>query len=322
MKAVQATAHANIALAKYWGKANATNNLPAVPSLSLTLEGLRTTTRVFFDSSARCDEVYLDAAPVEGRPLERVVALLDQVRALAQMQTRAVVESRNEFPTAAGLASSASGFAALALAATHAAGLHLPRSTISSIARRASASAARSLWGGYVALPALGDCAEPIAATEHLPLYMLVVLTTRRQKKISSTEGMALTASTSPYYRAWTESAPLVFEEIRCAILDRDVERLGAAAEHSALAMHASMLAARPALRYFSPATLSVIDRVYELRSSGLASFVTMDAGPNVKVLTTPEHANQVEQALRELPEAVEVIRCSGGPDAYIAGDA
>lgn len=318
MKTQTAVAHSNIALAKYWGKADAVENIPAVPSLSLTLDGLRTTTSVSFVEWAKQDELILDGNSVNGRPLARVVEMLDRVRAMARIKVRAIVESRNEFPTSAGLASSASGFAALALASTRAAELDLPYSTISALARRSSASAARSLWGGYVVLPAHSEAAEPLAPAEQLPLRMLVVLTTRSPKNTSSTDGMNHTAKTSPFYDAWVESAGGTFEEIRRAVLDRAFERLGVATEHSALAMHASMLAARPSLRYLTPATVSIVERVQELRASGLMAFVTIDAGPHVKVLTLPEHADQVEMAIRELSSAQEIIRCSGGPGAYL----
>src|SRR4051812_46259134 len=150
----KAVAHSNIALAKYWGKADTARNLTAVPSLSLTLSALRTVTTVRFDQALEADELSLGGALVGGRPLLRVSKLLDSVRAQAGATTRARVESVNDFPTAAGLASSASGFAALAMAATRAAGLSLPIEQVSALARAASASAARSLYGGYVSLGA------------------------------------------------------------------------------------------------------------------------------------------------------------------------
>jgi diphosphomevalonate decarboxylase len=310
---VRVSARANIALAKYWGKADAFDNLPAVPSLSLTLEGLVTTTSVRFDQALSADRAWLDGQAVSGRPLERIVAMLDRVRTMVGVRTFASIESRNDFPTAAGLASSASGFAALALAATRAVGLDLSPQEVSALARRSSASAARSVFGGYVALQAGAEWAEPIAPSEHLPLVMLVVTTTQGAKKVGSTDGMRHTAQTSPYYSAWVKNAPYVYEEIRRAVLDKDVERLGWAAEHSALAMHASMWAARPAIRYFAPSTLTVLDRVQALREGGAVVFATMDAGPHVKVITTPADADRVEGALRELSAASSVLRCVGG---------
>ncbi|HEU4534157.1 MAG TPA: diphosphomevalonate decarboxylase, partial [Polyangiaceae bacterium] len=175
-RAAAARAHPNIALAKYWGKAEGTANAPAVPSLSVTLAGLATTTRVRFDPGLAADALVLNGREAGGRELERAKTLLDRVRARAGLACPALVESANDFPTASGLASSASGFAALALAAWHAAGLEPSPEGVSDLARRSSASAARSVYGGFVELPA-GVAgrdeplpARPVAGAERLPL--------------------------------------------------------------------------------------------------------------------------------------------------------
>ena len=312
-----AIAHSNIALAKYWGKADVAGNYPAVPSLSLTLDALATITRVEFDPELTADSALLDGEALSGRPLERITTLLGKVRELAGIQFFAKVESRNDFPTAAGLASSASGFAALALAATRAAGLKLPTDRVSSLARAASASAARSLYGGWAALRTASAGAERVAPPEHFPVAMLVAVTAKGPKAIGSTEGMQHTSLTSPYYATWVAHAPALFEQVRQAVLARDLAALGAAAEQSALMMHASMLAASPAVIYFSPTTLAVVAKVRELRTRGLQAFYTMDAGPHVKVLTGEESAGEVASALAEVTGVQRVISCRPGPDAY-----
>ena len=312
----KAVAHSNIALAKYWGKADAVRNLTAVPSLSLTLAALRTVTTVRFDDSFAHDELRLGGENVEGRPLLRVSKLLDSVRAQVGVTTRAHVESVNDFPTAAGLASSASGFAALSMAATRAAGLELSRAQISAMARQGSASAARSLFGGYVSLGARAECAEPVADGADFPLEMLVAVTVSGEKETASTDGMGHTRDTSPYYAAWVESAPAVYEQVRAAVLAADFDALGPAVEHSALAMHASMLAARPALIYFAPATLRVMERVRAFRKSGGRAYFTMDAGPHVKVLVEPSAAAELELSLSKLEGVTQVLRSAAGPDA------
>jgi diphosphomevalonate decarboxylase len=322
-RVARAVAHSNIALAKYWGKADVERNLPAVPSLSLTLDALSTTTSVEFDAALESDEARLDDQPVAGRPLARIIQLLDRVRTRAGLETRARVVSHNDFPTAAGLASSASGFAALALAATKAAGLDATPDEVSALGRASSASAARSVYGGFASLGAGAESAERIAPPDHFPVAMLVAVTATGPKSIGSTEGMQHTAATSPYYAAWVEHAPRLYDEVRAAVLARDLEALGAAAEQSALMMHASMLAARPAVLYFSPVTLSVMERVRALRQSGTPAFYTMDAGPHVKVLTAPADATSVAAALFDVPGVGRVIRCAPGPDAHLVeGDA
>jgi diphosphomevalonate decarboxylase len=317
-RSARSRAHANIALAKYWGKADVARNLPAVPSLSLTLSGMRTTTDVTFAQELAADELELGGAAQRGRALSRVSRLLDEVRRLSGVSLFARVRSHNDFPTAAGLASSASGFAALALAASHAAGLSLSLAATSALARAASASAARSLYGGFVELAAGAETAERVAPPEHWPLCMLVAVTSEAAKETGSTDGMQHTAATSPYYAAWLDDAPRLFGEVKQAVLSRDFERLAPAVEQSALMMHASMLAASPALLYFRPATLAVIEQVHSLRRAGTAACFTIDAGPHVKVLVTPDVAARVEQALGQVPGVLRVLVSEIGPDAQI----
>ncbi|MEO6603338.1 MAG: diphosphomevalonate decarboxylase, partial [Polyangiaceae bacterium] len=189
----RACAHSNIALAKYWGKADAVRNLTAVPSLSLTLAALRTVTSVRFDEALPEDEFLLAGESIGGRPLSRVSKLLDTVRAQVGADTHARVESHNDFPTAAGLASSASGFAALAMAASRAAGLELSLSDVSALARAASASAARSVFGGYVSLDSRAESAERVLEGAAFPLEMLVAVTVSGAKETASTDGMGHT---------------------------------------------------------------------------------------------------------------------------------
>ncbi|MEO7035969.1 MAG: diphosphomevalonate decarboxylase [Polyangiaceae bacterium] len=313
----KAIAHSNIALAKYWGKADSVRNLTAVPSLSLTLAGMRTVTTVQFNPDLAADELSLGGDLVVGRPLSRVSKLLDSVRDAVGSTTFARVESVNDFPTAAGLASSASGFAALAMAATRAAGLEESLPAISALARAASASAARSVYGGYVSLAARGESAERVAQGAAFPLEMLVAVTVAGPKETASTDGMGHTQDTSPYYPAWVEAAPAVYQAVRRAVLGADFMALGPALEHSALLMHASMLAAKPALIYFAPATLRVMERVRAFRRSGGRAFFTMDAGPHVKVLVEPSAAPELEAELAKLEGVTRVLRTAAGPDAY-----
>jgi diphosphomevalonate decarboxylase len=316
-RAASAVACSNIALAKYWGKANATQNLPAVPSLSLTLDSLRTRTRVRFDPALSSDELWLDGRATLGRPLERVGRLLSEVRSLASLDLAARVDSVNAFPTAAGLASSASGFAALALAAARASGLDLDVSSLSALARRASASAARSIFGGFAALETGATCAFPLPLTDW-PLRMLVAVVTAQAKQTASTHGMLHTQSTSPYYEAWVKGAPRLYAEIRDAISRRDFEKLGTFTERSALMMHATMMAAEPALIYFKPATLEAIECVQQLRRAGIEAYFTIDAGPNVKVLVLEDARAPVSAALSSVPGVERVLESGPGPGAML----
>lgn len=311
-----ALAHSNIALAKYWGKRDVEHNLPDVPSLSLTLDALTTRTFVRFSPQARQDEIRLDGTLLTGASTRKIVALLDRVRREAGIELRAVVESANDFPTASGLASSASGFAALALAALAAAGLTLPRASVSALARAASVSAARSVYGGFVALEAGALEAEPIQVSPMAAgLRMVVAMTQTGPKKVGSTEGMLLTQRTSPLYPGWRESAPTLYAELRAALETGDFERAGEAMEQSTLCMHGSMFAARPGLIYATAATLAAIECVRELRAQGTFAFFTMDAGPHVKVLTLEPSAALVRRALEAVPGVQRVlVSGAGGP--------
>ncbi|MCA9581704.1 MAG: diphosphomevalonate decarboxylase [Myxococcales bacterium] len=315
-----ATANTNIAIAKYWGKCDTKLNLPAVPSISLTLDGLSTTTTVTFDDRFPKDTFTLDGTVRSGRERERVIALLDGVRRKVGFLMRAEVTSENRIPTASGLASSASGFAALAAAATHAAGLRPSARELSRIARRASASAARSVFGGFVELPAgtRGDdrlAAKALSVGDPWPLRMVIAMTTHAEKAVGSTEGMERSRRTSPLYQAWVEQAPALTRRIRIALRRKDLETLGLAMEQSTMAFHGCALSARPSILYWNPATLAILEAVRDLRDRrGILAFATMDAGPHVKVLCEAKDAPRIKRALGRVPGVLETrIAAPGG---------
>ncbi len=319
MPSANARACANIALAKYWGKSDEVLNLPAVPSISLTLDALVTETTVTPDASLTRDVIVLDDKERTDEDARRACELLDRVRLRAGSREFARIESRNHFPTASGLASSASGFAALATAACRAFKVDASLAELSAMARRSSASAARSLYGGFVELAAgvVGDdalAATPLAPIDHWDLAVVIALASRSRKKTPSRDGMLETARTSPYYAAWLAIAPKYTHEIREAILARDLERVGRAMEASTYAMHASAWAAVPAVRYFAPATATLLDAVEELRSRGVGAWATMDAGPHVKVFCMNKDAETVREAMEATGAAVDVRVARPGP--------
>jgi diphosphomevalonate decarboxylase len=319
-----ALAHPNVALSKYWGKRDVRGNFPAVPSLSVTLATLTTRTRVRFGRSFAGDRILLGGATAEGTARQRVVELLDRVRGVAGDLGGAEVVSDNDFPTGSGLASSASGFAALALAAVRAAGLDWDASQVSDLARRSSASAARSIFGGFVELPA-GEpdalettrlSARAVAPANHLPISVLVAITTEAAKPIGSTEGMRATLERSPFAGAWLEEAPRLHARLRDALLARDFSSVGCLAESSALAMHASAIAA--GVIYLSGATLEALTTIRALRGSGLAVYASIDAGPHVKALAQPADAARVRAALEGTPGVLRVVDAGVGEGARL----
>jgi len=315
----QARARANIALAKYWGKLDAERNLPAVPSISMTLDPLVTETSVEFRSDLARDEMILNGEPALAAETTRTTTLLDRVRAESGLSLRARVSSKNHFPTASGLASSASGFAALAAAARAAAGLPYDAAKTSDLARQSSASAARSVYGGYVELPA-GKRGEHVLSAhvlfppEHFDLAIVVAVTAEGRKSVGSTDGMTHTRDTSPYYDAWVKSAPALADEVRTGLETRDLKRIGEAMEQSTLAMHACGIAAGPGLLYWQPATLAAFHRVRELRTEGVEVYATMDAGPHVKALCRAADVAKVAAALESVPGVLRTLRATPGP--------
>jgi len=317
-RSATAIAHPNIALAKYWGKREGEGNVPAVPSLSVTLAGMSTTTTVSFDDTLVDDELVLNGkaqAHDAGAKL-RASQLLDHVRAAASSSSRARIVSTNDFPTASGLASSASGFAALALASVRAAGLEWSAERVADLARRSSASAARSLFGGFVELE--DTVARQVADPTALDLRVLVCVTTEAEKATSSTEGMKLTQATSPYYAAWVADAPVSHRAMRAALLEGDFTRVGELAERSALAMHACAMAA--GIIYLTGATLAALAEVRAMRASGIHCYGTIDAGPHLKCLVRGSDAQLARGHLEKVAGVLRIIETRPGDGARLVG--
>ncbi|TFG93949.1 MAG: diphosphomevalonate decarboxylase, partial [Calditrichales bacterium] len=238
--ASSAIACANIALIKYWGKRETARNLPAVGSISLTLEALRTETTVKFDPLLDKDSLAINQMAVPETQRLRVSRFLDLIRREAGHHTYASVTSTNNFPTGAGLASSASAFAALTLAAANAAGLTLTEKELSVLARQGSGSAARSVYGGIVEMKAGHDLtgdddyAMQLADENYWDLKLLILITSVSPKGIGSTDAMNATAVTSAYYQKWVDTADQDLAEMRVAIEQKDFDKLGELAEYSA----------------------------------------------------------------------------------------
>lgn len=316
MSIATARSHPNIALVKYWGKRDEALMLPAAGSLSLTLDSYATTTTVEVSSdsldgdsakadSTGADSFELNGSEQSGDSLARVTRFLDLVRELAGSSAPARVISHNEAPTAAGLASSASGFSALAVAATAAYGLDLDRTALSRLARRGSGSAARSLIDGIAVWHAAdtdeASFAEPVAAPE---MSMIIVTVDNRQKAVSSRTAMRRTALTSPFYPAWVESTEQSLAAMLEACADGDFSRIGRITETHAMRMHAVIQSADPPIRYLSPTSIAIFDVIAALRDSGVEAYGTADAGPNVAVICRPADATTVAEALAEYGEA------------------
>ncbi|NOX36370.1 MAG: diphosphomevalonate decarboxylase [Calditrichaeota bacterium] len=326
-KKITALAHPNIALVKYWGKRQKRGNLPAVGSISITLDTLYSRTTLTLDPSLSSDVFYLNGAPGPENQQRRVQTFLDLFRQRSGQQVFARVDSENNFPTAAGLASSASGFAALAVAANRAFQLDLSPRELSMIARQGSGSAARSIFGGFVEMHAGEDpdgsdaFAEPLLPPEAWPLHVVICITSTSEKDIGSTEGMERTASTSPFYEAWVQASVKDLAEMRQALLARDFEKLAEISEHSCLKMHGLAMSARPGIVYWNGTTVELMHHIRRLRHQGIPVFFTIDAGPQVKAICLPEALEQVRRELGGIPGVHRLFITGLGKEARIIED-
>ncbi len=316
-----ASAHPNIAFVKYWGNRDEPLRLPANPSLSMNLAGLETVTTVEFVEGLTEDEVVIGGEAQTGAAQARVSAHLDHLRARAGMAVRARVESRNNFPSGAGIASSASAFAALTLAGAAAAGLSLSEPELSALARLGSGSAARSVPTGFVEWQA-GDSPETsfafsIALPDHWALRDVVAVVSKAHKAVGSTGGHAL-AGTSPLQAARVASAPERLRVCREAVLARDFRALAEFMEADSNLMHAVMMTSTPPLYYWEPQTLRIMKAVRDWRVEGLPVCFTIDAGPNVHCLCPAEAVPEVERRLREILDVKEILTAGPGGGARL----
>ena len=306
MKTATAYAPANIALAKYWGKRDGRLNLPMNGSLSISLGPLGTRTTI--------DAAENDSLTLNGQAVEKESAFAHRLwafvaRFVPDRKQKIAIATVNSLPTAAGLASSASGFAALVLALDRFFAWGLSARELSIRARCGSGSACRSLWHGFVewrrgeAPDGSDSYAFPLGG-DWRALRIAVVAVSRAEKKRSSRDTMQHTLATSPLYPLWPVQAERDLTTIREAIRAEDFPILGETAEANALMMHATLLAARPVFCYWQTETLAVLQKVWRLREEGLAVYATLDAGANVKLLFTSADAEAVAVAF---PTAIQV---------------
>ena len=316
-----ARAHSNIAFIKYWGNRDSEIRLPANASLSMNLAALHSTTRVTWSDALDEDRLAINEEPAAPAALLRVSAHLDTLRAALGSTLRADVSSNNNFPMGAGIASSASAFAALTVAATVALGRRLSERELSLLSRRGSGSAARSIPTGFVEWYAGSSdeesYAESIASPDYWPLEDLIAVISRDHKHVGSTAGHA-TANTSILQRVRVETAADRLLSAKHAILARDFEALAPVVEEDSNLMHAVMMTSKPTLCYWLPQSLRIMLAVQEWRRQGIQVCYTLDAGPNVHCICGPQDAAAVAARLKELDPDIDVIRSSVGGGARL----
>lgn len=307
----RAIAHPNIALVKYWGKADTTSNTPAVPSLSVTLDTFVSETRV---SAAATDEVVLDGHVATDSKISDFLAAVRREQELPPVR----IDSRNNFPTAAGLASSASGFAALVLALNAEFGLGWGQTALAKWSRIGSGSAPRSLYGPMAEITGPDWIARPVDATQMPALSVVVAITSKARKRTSSSAGMAASRNTSPFFDAWVATADADMTQARQAIAAGDFDSLAQVAEHSCMKMHALMLSTRPSLRYWNPTTVACLDSATKMQQDGIPVFCTIDAGPQVKAVCNQAAATAVAEQFAAIEGVLDVHTLGLGQGARV----
>ncbi len=301
----EAFAPSNIALCKYWGKRDKALNLPVNPSLSISLGQLGSRTHLS-QLDAATDQVQLNGEQLgdDSAFARKVVQFIDLFRQPGE--PRLLIQTHNTIPTAAGLASSASGFAALTLAVDRLYGFESSPQQLSAFARLGSGSASRSIFEGFVewqmGVREDGMDSHALQLPQRWPEFRIGLLTlTSAEKSVGSRAGMQRTVETAHLYQSWPLQAAADLEKLRMAITAQDFSTLGATAEQNALSMHATMIASWPPLLYWQPESVAAMQRIWALREQGLEVYFTMDAGPNIKLLFQAKDESAVQAAFPQL---------------------
>ena len=319
-----AIAHPNIALIKYWGNKDQKLRIPVNGSISFNLDSLFTKTKVTFDLSLITDSLTINDQKISGPGLDRVVSFLDIVRGLAEKQLFARVESENNFPVGTGIASSASAFAALSLSASKAIGLNLTEKELSRLARRGSGSACRSIPEGFVEwYPGKSDkdsYAHSIASPNHWNLVDIIAVVSIEHKKVGSTAGHEL-ANSSSLQNARVQDTDHRLQIVRQAILDQDFLKMADMVELDSNMMHAVMMTSNPPLMYWESTSITIMKIVKEWREAGIPVCYTLDAGPNVHIITTKGYSDKIIALLPEIKGIKRINKAGVGGKTRLVED-
>ncbi len=312
MQKATAIAPSNIAFTKYWGKhGDEKLNFPNNNTISMNLSACKTKTTVEFSENLKEDFLKINGEVASEKETKRASAHLDHIRKLAGINLAAKVYSENSFPKGAGIASSASAHAALAVAGAKAAGLNLSEQELSCLARLGSGSASRSVPDGFVEWVA-GDSHEnsfaySIALPNHWKILDLIAIVSEGEKKVGSTEGHHL-AQTSPLYPSRLSHMKEHNDKVRKALLEKDFDAMGKIIEKDSLSMHAVMISSEPSIRYWNFASLKLMNEIESWRAQGIKAYHTFDAGPNPHIITLPEFREEILSRLKKIPEVKSVI--------------
>lgn len=318
-----AIAGSNIAFVKYWGNLDEALRIPMNGSLSMTLDAATTTTTVTFDPALTQDSLQLNGRPADAEATARASQHLDHIRRLAGVELCAAITSQNNFPTGAGIASSASGFAALTVAACAALGLELSNIALSRIARLGSGSACRSIDGGFVEWLPGGrhedSYAVPLAPPDHWDLADIIAIVSTEHKSVGSSSGHGL-AHSSPFYQARLGTLQGTLQRVRRAILERDFTGLGELIEEEAIYLHVTAMTSRPSVLYWRAGSINVMHALRRWRAQGdeAVGYFTMDAGPNVHVIAERRCVPALVSRLQQVEGVQDLLVCGVGQGARL----
>lgn len=303
-------APSNIAFIKYWGKKDEALRLPENGSISMNLSNLLTTTTVEFNSEYREDGITINGIK-ESNEGSRAIMHLDRIRKLANINDKAKVVTKNNFPTGTGLSSSASGFAALTVAGVKAVGLSLSEKELSILARQGSGSACRSIPDGFVEWLD-GDTSDTSYSISLYPenywdIVDVVAVVSKNKKEISTTEGQKLVDS-SPFFPVRLQKIKDIIKLIKQYMAEKNFQAFGELLESEALELHAIMLTSKPSLIYLLPASLRIMHAVKEWREEGLAVYFTVNTGQDIHLICQAKDAEIVSQKAMEIEEVSKTI--------------
>jgi diphosphomevalonate decarboxylase len=316
---VTAIAHPNFALIKYWGKTDSINNFPAMSSISITIDTLYSTAKVSFDSSLKKDLWVLN--DTEQESLGQIEPTINYLKSFKAVKDPCVIKSINNFPTAAGLASSASGVASIVIAINEFFNLNLSEKELVDAAILGSGSAPRSLYPGFVHLNKKDYSCETILDTNEWPLKIIICQTSSDKKLVSSREGMRISKLTSSYYEAWVNDQDNDINKALKAIKTKDFDLLGEVSEDNCKKMHKVMETSQPPLIYRNLTTHLCIQKIKEMKFSGIGIFYTIDAGPQVKIICKAKHADQVISEMKSIPNIQDIIEVNLGQGARLINE-
>jgi len=314
---VTAIAHPNFAIIKYWGKANSKTNTPAMNSISLTIDSLTSTTKISINKGSKRNIWLLNGK--EQNDLGRINPVLKYLNNISRNNHGCIIKSENNFPTSAGLASSASGIASLVTAYNHFFELSMNFDQLVQASILGSGSAPRSLLGGFVILDVEDQIfTQTILEPDEWPLSIIICITDDNEKTISSREGMEISRHSSPIYLSWLDTNKKDIEIAKSAIAEKNIKRLGEVAEKNCYFMHKVMKTSSPPIKYMTDRTKNCIKEINSIRENGVDLFFTVDAGPQVKVVCRPDDINLVKERLQNKPYVLNLIEANIGSGARV----